>query len=533
MGPAHRRERAFAIAGLLAFGLGAYVSLQYSRGLWHPDPDIAIPYVVWQGVRRHGLAFVTRWAYTPDNWLLSLFPLDVLLATLAPGHPGVIVLSGWLVFLLDCALAGVLLAAAGGGRRAAVWLAAALAFANVQALGAAGFLSYPVTHNISVAWGLGAIWLSARALKASGVWRVGGWLAAAGAALVVDGLSDPWSLAAFTLPLVLAGAVLAVQRWGKPDGRAGLALALAGLAAFVVSRTRAFGLVGFLPPSPLALATPEGVAQNAGWMFRALAAMGNLAPGTGETFTPGLVVSGVMVIAGLAAAAALALRLSRRAPGAERLVLLTAAASLGLVAGAFLAGQWPQGLFDGRYFGNAYFLGGVLAAWTLRRLWPDAGGLLRAGLAGLAVLFVAAGLASAPGRWLGRTPPRGEAEVRNLAGFLQAQGLHYGYGPYWGSYALSMEWITRGDVVVRPVTFAAGRVARRGTETSPFWYDGSDEPAAPERFLVVANDGEECPDPDRCVAEAVAQFGPPARTLAYGPLRVLVWRGPLFGRLGR
>jgi hypothetical protein len=87
-------------------------------------------------------------------------------------------------------------------------------------------------------------------------------------------------------------------------------------------------------------------------------------------------------------------------------------------------------------------------------------------------------------------------------------------------------------VVIRPVAFTGGIVHRREAETSGFWYRPADEPAAPERFLIVRDDGETCPDVAACVALAVRQFGPPSRRLAYGDAVILVWPHPISEGIG-
>jgi hypothetical protein len=64
-----------ALAGL-ALALGGWVSFHYCFAAWRPDPDIFVTVELWRGVQRFGPRFLTAWAYTQDNWLLSLIPLS-------------------------------------------------------------------------------------------------------------------------------------------------------------------------------------------------------------------------------------------------------------------------------------------------------------------------------------------------------------------------------------------------------------------------------------------------------------------------
>ena len=522
-----RSRRLLALAPLLLFAFGAYVSLRYSLGLWHADPDVSVPFNLWQGASRHGVAFLKTWTYSPDNWLFSLLPLDAALLTLSPNHPTIIVLSGWAIFLASAALTGALLAQM-SGRLVGLWLAAALSFANYQALGAAGFLSYPITHNISMLWGLAALWLCAVGLRAPGRAVAGLALVAGCLCLLLNGLSDPWAAVAVTLPVALTGGAVGVLARRDPLGRRALWLCVGALLVFAATRSRGFGMLAFLPPSPLVFTNADGVAQNAGWAFRALAATFNVVPHANPDSVPPMVISGLAAMALIGTMSVVALQRLSTADLPTRFVIGVCMASLAAISGAFLVGEWPHGLMVGRFFPNGYFFAGLVVAWAATRTWGTWRPAARAAGVVYAVLFMAAGVLSFPSLWTGRTAPRGHEDILQIARFLDRQGLHYGYGPYWGAYALSMDWVTGGKTIVRPVTFRGGRVARRPFESSPYWYSLADEPPAlRERFLVIAKDGDECPSVEECVAEAVAQFGPAARDIPYGDMRILVWTKPI------
>jgi hypothetical protein len=84
------------------------------------------------------------------------------------------------------------------------------------------------------------------------------------------------------------------------------------------------------------------------------------------------------------------------------------------------------------------------------------------------VLFVASGLTSYPRMWVGEVPVRVSNDVPELGKFLEQNDLTYGYGPYWGSEALMMNWMTNGKVTIRPVSFynSPDRVRRVRGQTS-------------------------------------------------------------------
>lgn len=215
--PAVPRTRLLNSLGLIAAAailiFGAWVSLRYTFGAFAPDADIAVPVVLWDGVRHYGLGFLKTWSYTQDNWLLSLIPLTSLIFTLFGTNPKLVVAIGWLFFLACVGMTSFLVYRI-AGRRAAFPVAAVLLFPNNWAIGSVGFLSYPISHDVSMAWALLALMLALRAIERASLLSV----AAAGLCVFVDAMSDPWAGAAIALPLILASAVLAGLNWRVRQG---------------------------------------------------------------------------------------------------------------------------------------------------------------------------------------------------------------------------------------------------------------------------------------------------------------------------
>src|SRR6185437_15172384 len=89
-----------AAAGL---ALGLFVSFRYAISIWTPDSDMAVPLALWTGFQRHGWSFLASWRYTPDNWLLSLTPIDALVFSLAGPSPTTVAAVGWMIFAASVA----------------------------------------------------------------------------------------------------------------------------------------------------------------------------------------------------------------------------------------------------------------------------------------------------------------------------------------------------------------------------------------------------------------------------------------------
>lgn len=508
--------------------VGAFIAMRYSLHLWHADPDVAVPVNLWRGVQRHGWSFASTWHHSPDNWLFSLVPLNALLLAISPHDPTLIVLTGWVIFIASVALSGVLMAQVSEG--ASGWrLAAVVSFANYQALGAAGFLSYPITHNISMLWALGALWLGAKAVEQSVLWRGALLVAATAFCLLANAVSDPWAGAAIVLPLALAALISGALAWRELAGRIALVLGVVAGLVLLTAQTHVFGLLSFLPPSPFIFTSADGVMLNAGWGFRALAAMGGILPHANWDSAPVIVVNGVVTLAVLAIAMIFSVLLLRRANVATRLVVGVCVVSIGAITGALLVGEWPRGLLMGRFFPNVYFFGAILVGFVIARLWRAWPATVKLAAGIYVALFVLAGAGSYPRVWMGVVAPRTNDDILAVSKVLEREGLTYGYGPYWGSYAISQEWLTHGRVIIRPVSFRDGVFRRRQAETSRYWYMRSDEPKGlSERFLVLVSDGEECPVMDDCVVQAARQFGLPTREVPFAGGRILVYDRPIW-----
>lgn len=516
MGLRHRTA-VFVGAGVIMLLFGAWVSFRYCLEAWRPDPDIFVTVETWRGIQRHGLIFLRSWAYTQDNWLLSLIPVSALAFATFGTSAAVAIRIGWVVFLLSVGMTGWI-AARLTGWRTGLLLGCVLIFAGYPALAGAGYLGHPISHNLSMAWALLALILALRTIERG----AGVACAVVGILLFIDSVSDPWAGVGIACPLILAAAIMGWVNRGQPLGRRAAMLALVSAFAFVAARTRLFGLLSFLPHSGFDFADRERLLLNLYWGGKSLAAMFDIVPGDTGSGAGDLVNLAAL---GLLLGCAVVMSISglRRADAGRQLLFGVGLLSIGAMAGLFVIGRWDATIAAGRFFPNLYFLGALLVMVPMADRWSGWHWPMKLAPAAYALLFVAAGIASAPRLWAEPVRPQPRDEALDLAAFLQAHGLNYGYGPFWGSRALVADTLTDGRVIIRPVSFKGGHIGRRRAETSAFWYRADDEPAPGRRFLVIRADGEECPAPDICEAMARRQFGAPAERLAWRDATILVW----------
>ena len=519
-----RRLPAWAVilSALLSL-LGLWISLQYCLAIWGTDADVADTVMLWWGVQRHGLSFLASWYYTQDNWLLSLVPLAFLQFAIVGVKPFFVVVSGWAIFV-GCIALSLLIARRMAGLWACLALAPFLLLCNATVVGRLDFFGYPVTHNISLLWGLLALVVASRWVASGGL----GMLAAVPVVLTLDGISDPWSKAAFLAPMLIAALLCCIAVRNAAVRIRLCALAAVVVLAGVLCQTKLFGWLGFLPKDELLRADWAQANANAVALVHTFGAMFSPFPGV---VGPWPITDGaVCVLLGVMLAAALSALVRRwRSLDPARLFSLSVMLlSIGGVSAAFLIGVFPDLAVAGRFFLNAYVFLPIVICAGLAVAGSEAR-VFRVCAIGLAGLVMLSGAASQPSAWLRRDLRINTKGTVALAAFLNSHGLHYGYGPYWATQSNAVSWVSGGQVLIRPVAFnpRTGRIVPLLAQTSPLWYEPPEAGTASPSFVIVASDGENCGKVEVCVTGVTGQFGPPARTLAYQDMQVLVWDRPL------
>ncbi len=163
-----------------------------------------------------------------------------------------------------------------------------------------------------------------------------------------------------------------------------------------------------------------------------------------------------------------------------------------------------------RFLVPAVIFGAVISGRTLSDLSPA---FRREGWAALAVM-VAASVVLSTTTWM--RVQRTESPFAQLGNWLEQQGLHHGYGPYWDADIVTVE--TSGRVRMRAVKFAQGRVSPLDWLSSPKWYS---EPGDGRTFL--AWDEPAAKLEGLSLADAVTDWGKPAQVYNLGLFKVAVW----------
>lgn len=509
-----RHPAAFYAAVLLLVCAGLWVSFHEVFALWSIDGDTLDPFIILDGVAEHGWSFLRSWIYTQDNWVFSLLPLTALMR-LGGFHPALVILPGWLIFVASAGLMTTLAVLSCG--RAGLLMAPVALFAAMDALGGTGFLSHPVSHNVTLMWGLAAVLAGRLAISRSG------WFAVLSAVLLsIASLSDPWGQAAIAGPVFCGGVAVALLRPGLR--LRGVALAVAMLVSFGLCRTRMAGLLSWLPTTEFHPGNWQSINAHLGVLFTGTAQMLNILPGwTGTALLTTLVVSVVLLWVWSGSVVTIA-RQWRLISAPDLMVLVTLLMSCLATGVLYVIGDFPDTLNCSRFFSVCVFFVPFLLLYSLVHPGEQTPRRQRF-LTGLVLcLLPVSGFLSVPsGVW--KQPVLVHLDgPKNFASFLENHGLTYGYGPYWGTGPLAVTWLSQGKVTMRPVGFdAQGNIHPRGAQTSPLWYHGDTSPGAHRFFVAFVSDGENCADMAVCASGLAHRFGEPAERLDYGNTRVFVW----------
>jgi hypothetical protein len=501
------------------------------------EGDATHSLMLWQGVGDHGISWLKDWHFTQDNWLLSLVPLHFLSFLIFGAKASVVILLGWAIYIASAIVAAAITWKI-DGRRAAVPVFLLLInlnrFAHLQ-----GFASYSTSHNATNLLGLACILAILSCLERQSAGRA---LLLCGA-LTAGTVSDPWMSAAYGAPFLVLGSWLLVT--GTDQRPIGAILVASAAVSMAVAWTKLFGILHFVPGMDLPMGSAPAIVNNLLYLLKNTGNLLSVVPFS-STSAP------IAPVLSLLSAAALVLycfaQFVRTRPAIlpqARVFLWLAFLCTGSISAAFvIRGEYARD-DAARFLISIPYLAIITIGALSDHIWDAARKGFQTIVATAAGLFFVTALASnsddivfGPG-FGGR-----ESGLPAAVALLREHGLSYGYAPYWGAGPYKGEWAegwganaltvaSDFKVRVRPVMFdrTSGMLSpTRRPQTSKAWYTRSDAPeAVREYFVVVAPDGEECPDLDVCLEGLVRQFGLPSRTIRSGPTSILVWNHELIG----
>lgn len=518
-------KKYFTSAFFLLFAVGLLGSLKITFTLWGLEPDIIHSAMLWDGIRNHGLPFIKEWLFTTDNWLFSLVPMHFFLFWIFGDEPIILILSGWLIFVASVLLSGMI-ARNLHAPKSAIIIPVVLIFSGFYAH-EYGFITYANSHNLTNLYGLFSIFCLTQWMKTHRLIL----LLLIVLSVVTGGLSDPWMTGAYVLPITVASLILCFIFGNSAERKQYIFLFLAMTASLVVIETRLFGVLSFLPTFHFQIASWDLLKSNAIYLIKDLGGLFNLVPGNRSNgLIPGL-ASLLIVFLLVLRIVFLVLNNSLLQCPRELLFYSIIILSSGGISLACLISSSPAANLSARFLINVLYLIIIGSGVALELNWNKAFPSTKLLSIIIGFIFVISGIVSNLHLFKSFQLNVNYNGIYKTIDFLKNHNLIYGYGPYWGSNANVITWLSKSTIKIRPVVFdkTSGQMIKATRfQSSKLWYLPENIPSDLQNyFVVVKSDGEECPDTNLCMDGLAKQFGAPAKILPYESAYILVWNHPL------
>lgn len=252
--------------------VGLYGSLKVVFDLHEINSDICNSIVLWHGINDFGIAWLNDFIFTQDNWVLSIVPFHFFLFLLFGAKPFIVVLSGWLIFVLSALVSG-LVAWQLNAKRSAFLIPVALLFSGLYAH-SNGYVSYPLTHNGTNLFGLISLLLMIKWAKTQHIATLFFILLL----LVAGAISDPWMLPAYNVPFVIVSILLLMSSSIKVPRIDSIKLLLLSAGSILVAKSHFFGALNFLPNMDFHLGGWSTVKSNCVFSIKDIGGLLNIFP---------------------------------------------------------------------------------------------------------------------------------------------------------------------------------------------------------------------------------------------------------------
>ena len=521
--------------GILIALLGLYNSFKASFILNPITSDSIDTVMIWLGYHQQGWLFIKNWYYNLDNWLLSLFPLHFLLFEIFGDKPSVLLWAGFGVFITNILLCA-LIAYRLGARIAAAVVPLILLFSNYFAhLG--GYLTFIIAHNITNAYGLICLLLTIEWTKKPRYF----YLIIIFFCAVIAGISDPWFLPTYAIPILAAQLILFIRYKQTDYGRSAPWILATLFFVLLTISTQGFGVFHFLLSPSIPLANSKDIIFHLSILPRVLGRLFYLFPGSFlikdfYIILPALFSFGIVFLFTIAVIIKVRKLISNNL--VQLNFFLTIIFSIIIISVSYcllnMQGNGDWYIKSSRYLINVLFLLILGLGVAIDLYWQSLGKTLKiaAGIVGL--VYITSSFSSTFEVWKQPTDiDITKSEPYLLANFLLANNLNYGYADYWNSNIIT--WITHNKLRVRSIRFSEKNGYILSTyypQTSKLWYLPSDfSPNQGEFFIIIKNSGMGCPDTRLCMPALIKQFGKPEKILTYqghyDPYFIMVWNHPL------
>ncbi len=500
----------FYCCALILFSLGLYhlvlMAVKFSR----IDSDVTDTWMLWSGYQQYGINFIKTWRYGPDNWLLSLFPWHALIYRFLTFSAKSVVLTGlgiWLGNIILCGLIGFNLGTKKTAFIAPILLLCAGAFVYER-----GYTFYFISHNITNFFGLLSFLLAILWIKHQRIY----FLIMLCFFSIIGGLSDPWFLPCYSLPMLIA--VFLMKKKKIMTAQISNLLIIFLIISLLLIETKIFELLNFLPSARYKIANWHELIhsvlfflKSSGWFILFLPSY------TFRSSVVSLIILWVLFYL-------ITIKIKQKTPSTPQLFFFcTIGLSWFILLSSFVLyarSAYLYSLDDYRYFLNLFTLSILFLSAGAEIYWKNFSKITQAVICLAALVYMGCGLITVAPLW--KQNPEVNNNHEALRKVLSAQGLTYGYSDYNNSSIITA--LSNNTIQSRPIGFSekTGRLyAYNEPQTSPFWYLPGDIPARQKTFFVFIP-----PENGRVSFyqdALINQFGEPAQILPFQESVILVW----------
>ncbi|MBU2836858.1 hypothetical protein HF673_14070 [Acidithiobacillus thiooxidans] len=484
------------------------------------NPDMAEMALIYQGVIHHGWRFPFTWRFTQDNQILSLLPFTLIYYALASVSGASIIIQGWLIFVVNALLAGLLVKTVTHSWRWAAlsWLLSLLA--SPMAIGQPGILAYPVTHNSVWAFGLLGIIGLIRYLSDRPNWALPLILMC----VAVGTISDPWFEAAFTVPVLLIA--WKAPRWFQTDKTTRRTLVKSLIITYIAGRITYFGLelLHMVPGQGLGIASFPEMFQHIKLLAQGVGVLVQLYPLPKNNYIWSIWVIYFISLCSIIIFSWLSIK---NVNTRTKILVSFSGISIGIIVSAFIITNFAGGLWASRFLINLFYLIIVIITSITASFWLKKDNKIKIlywlTLLGYTLLAMHA---INHANWRYKSNWNG---TDSLSRWLIKHDFYNGYGQYFDVNSPLLNIVSSGKITARPLSCNMGYlIPRLSSSDDQFWF--GQKPLAQYNKLEFIAFNKTSQRWNKC---AIKTFGKPYQVLFYRSLKIFIYNRNLSSQLNK
>jgi len=491
----------FYFACFLSCAITIFFTSRYSLK-WVSDPDAANSPIVWKEFLEYGFAAFNHWRPTFDNWYFTVYPVNFFFFYILNDTGVVPLVLSSSTFIIIINICSAKLADHFFGKGVATLTLIAITFISPDLY--LHYYGHPFSHNSTNAFGFLILITyiysvaSKRIIPAIIIFIL----------CILSAASDPWILPSFILPILLTETYNALKNKGRKLYFTVL------LLAFLISLFNVVQHIFGLPIGSFKITSLNQMLLNAHNSVILTSSMLPLWPKQSNLVAYFCFFIWLFLFL-------FAIIQCIKKGGALRLLAICCSLSVaGIYSSSIIGDQVPHQRFYVNIVPIVLLMISISTYFSRKYLAPII----------LTVSMSLIGHANSS-----YIKDKIKNPVYDYMSFLLNNNLTYGYGSFWYSMGMSVNWLSNDKIHFTPVFFDAktGRVYFEWSriQTLTTWHTKDFISNGPQRqFIAVtpgSTGGDTCPDVDICISGVQKQIGKADEILKYKDTTFLIYNKPI------